>query len=156
MKFKKDGRRLARLPQLYINMKSKFSKSWVASVQPRKQRKYIANAPAHLKHKLMGSTLDKSLREKLSRRSIEVRKGDEVKIMRGKFSKKQGKVILADVKNSRIQVDGINRTKKDGEKIPVWFHPSKVKIIKLDDSDKRRLKTKKEAKVVAEKPEEKK
>jgi large subunit ribosomal protein L24 len=129
-------------------MKAEFNKSWVASVQPRKQRKYIANAPAHLKHKLMGSTLDRPLREKFSRRTVEVRKNDEVKAMRGRFAGKQGKVLLVDVKNTRIQIDGINRTKKDGEKVPVWFHPSKVKIIKLDESDKKRFKTGKEAKVV--------
>jgi len=126
-------------------MKSKFSKTWNSSKQPRKQRKYIANAPHHLKRKLLGCALDKPLREKHNRRSIEVRKDDEVKIMRGKFSKKQGKVLIIDVKNSRVQIDGINRAKKDGEKAPVWFHPSNLKIIRLDDTDNRRMNKKAKA-----------
>jgi large subunit ribosomal protein L24 len=88
----------------------------------------------------MGAALDKKLREKYGKRSIEVVKGDEVKIMRGKFKGKQGKVGVADVKNTRIQVDGVQRTKAGGEKLETWFHPSNVKIIVLNDKDSRRFK----------------
>ena len=122
-------------------MKSEFSKTWNSSKQPRKQVKFRANAPNHIKRTFMGSTLDKTLREKYGRRNIEVRKGDEVKIMRGKFKGKQGKVGVVDVKQTRIQVDGIQRTKAGGEKLETWFHPSKVKIIILNVEDKKRLKS---------------
>ena len=121
-------------------MKSEFSKSWKSSKQPRKQRKFVANAPNHIKRKLMGACLDKKLRERYGIRSVEVRKGDEVKIMRGKFTKKQGKVGSVDIKHMRSQIDGVQRTKKGGEKVETWFHPSNVKIIVLDDSDNRRFK----------------
>jgi len=123
-------------------MKSKFNKSWNASVKPRKQRKFLVNAPNHIRRKLMGASLDKELRTRYGMRSVEVRKGDEVKVMRGKFNKKQGKVGKVDVKNCRIQIDGLQREKKGGEKLITWFHPSNVKIIVLDDSDKRRFKRK--------------
>lgn len=126
-------------------MKSKFNKSWNSSVQPRKQRKFIANAPNHIKRKLMGSNLDKALREKHGIRSIEVRKGDTVKIMRGNFKGKQGKVGTVDIKNSRVQVDGVQRAKKfGGEKLVTWFHPSSVKILILNSDDKKRFKRSKE------------
>ena len=121
-------------------MKSEFSKTWNSSKQPRKQVKFRANAPNHIKRTLMGSTLDKKLREKHGRRNIEVVKGDEVKIMRGKFKGKLGKVGKVDVKNTRIQIDGVQRTKTGGEKLETWFHPSKVKIIVLNDNDSRRFK----------------
>lgn len=121
-------------------MKAEFNKSWNNSVQPRKQVKFRANAPNHIKRKFMGSPLDKSLREKYGRKTIEVKKGDEVKIMRGKFKGKQGKVGDVDVKNTRIQVEGVQRAKAGGEKMITWFHPSKVKIIILDTNDARRLK----------------
>lgn len=110
-------------------------------MQPRKQVKFRANAPNHIKRTFMGSTLDKTLREKYGRRTIEVRKGDEVKIMRGKFKGKQGKVGIVDVSQTRIQVEGIQRTKAGGEKLETWFHPSKVKIIILNVEDKKRLKS---------------
>lgn len=121
-------------------MKSEFNKSWNSSVQPRKQRKFAANAPIHIKRKSLSAHLAKTLREKYSTRAIELRKDDEVKVMRGKFTKKTGKVTLVDAKNSRVQVEGVNRTRKDGEKIPVWFFASKLLITKLNDSDKKRFK----------------
>jgi len=123
-------------------MKAEFNKSWKSSKQPRKQRKFLANAPNHIKRTLLGATLDKALRAKYGRRSIEVRKGDEVKVMRGKFAKKQGKVGIVDVKNTRIQIDGIQRGKAGGEKLVTWFHPSNVKIIILNVEDRKRLKWK--------------
>ena len=129
---------------LYIKMKSLFSKSWNSSKQPRKQRKFRANAPNHIKRNFMGSLLDKPLRKTHGRRSIEVVKGDEVKVMRGKFKGKQGKVGTVDIKHTRIQIDGIQRSKAGGDKIETWFHPSNVKIIILNDKDSRRMnKTKK-------------
>lgn len=123
-------------------MKSKFNKNWNKSKQPRKQRKYLANAPGHIKHKLLSAMLDKSLKERHKRNSLEIKKDDEVKVMKGKYTKKQGKVLKVDVKNTRVQIDGILTTKKDGEKTPVWFHPSNLKIIKIEDSDKKRIKNK--------------
>lgn len=127
-------------------MKSKFNKSWGSSKQPRKQRKFRANAPNHIKRKFMSAALDKPLREKYGRRSVEVKKGDDVKIMRGKFKGKHGKVGTVDVKNTRIQIEGAQRGKKGGEKVETWFHPSKVKIITLSENDKKRFHTKTEAK----------
>lgn len=89
----------------------------------------------------MGATLDKDLRKKLGRRSLEIRKGDEVVVMRGKFKKKTGKVVTVNVKESVVAIENIQNTKKDGSKVNVWFHPSKLKI-KLVSEDKRRIKEK--------------
>jgi large subunit ribosomal protein L24 len=135
-------------------MKSLFSTTWKSSVQPRKQRKYLANAPNHLQQKQLSVNLDKDLRKKYGMRSIEVRKNDEVKIMRGKFKKKQGKVLKVDYKYTKVQVEGIEIKKGDGESTLVWLRPSNLKIIKLDDSDKRRMKRTK--KTTTEKTETKK
>jgi large subunit ribosomal protein L24 len=121
-------------------MKSVFNTSWKGSVQPRKQRKYLANAPNHLKRKQLSVNLDKPLRTKYGQRSIAIRKNDEVKVMKGKFKKKQGKVLNVDAKYTRVQVEGVEITKKDGEKSAVWVRPANLKIIKLDDSDKKRMK----------------
>lgn len=134
-------------------MKSKFSNTWNKSTQPRKQRKYIVNAPNHLKRKLLSAPLDKKLREKHKIKSIEVRKNDEVKVMRGKYTKKTGKVSTVDTKNTRVQIEGITIPKKDGETAPVWFHPSNLKIITLDDSDNKRMNKTKTPKKETEKKE---
>ncbi len=118
-------------------MKQEFTTSWRESVQPRKQRKYLHNMPNHLRQKQMSATLDKSLRTKYGIRSLEVRKGDEVYVMRGKFKKKSGKIVEVDVKNSRLAIENIQNTKRDGAKVHVWIHPSKVKIKTVIDDKKR-------------------
>ena len=69
-------------------MKQKFSIHWKSSKQPRKQRKYAANAPLHLRKKFVSANLSKDLRKKQGKRNIPLRKGDIVKIMRGKFKGK--------------------------------------------------------------------
>ena len=69
---------------------------------------------------------------------MQVRKGDKVKVLRGKFSKKEGKVERVHVKGGKVFVTGIEMIKKDGTKLPVALDPSNVMITCLDLSDKRR------------------
>ena len=121
-------------------MKSLFNTSWKSSKQPRKQRKFLANAPNHIKRKQLSANLDKSLRVKYNTRSLEVRSDDEVKIMRGKFKGKQGKVLSVIPKYSKVMVEGIEITKKNGEKVAVPLKPSNLKIIKAVDTEKKRFK----------------
>ncbi len=56
------------------NMKKKFSTSWKASRQIRKQRKYRENAPLHLRNKFMTANLSKELRKKVEEKKEEERK----------------------------------------------------------------------------------
>ncbi|MDP3027368.1 MAG: 50S ribosomal protein L24 [Nanoarchaeota archaeon] len=120
-------------------MKRQFSKHWKASRQPRKQVKYRANAPLHIKHKFMSANLDKDLRKKYGKRNFPLRKGDSVKILRGEFKKKTGKVGLVDLKKLRVAIESLQKTKKDGSKINVWFDPSNLQIKELNLDDKKRL-----------------
>lgn len=120
----------------------KFSVSWISSKKTRKQRKYRANAPNHIKRKIVSSHLSKELRKSQGRRSITPRKGDTARVMRGSFKKKSGKITNVDVKNEKIFIEGIQKTKKDGSKINVPFHPSNLLIIELNTDDKKRLKNK--------------
>lgn len=122
-------------------MKQKFSIKWIGSKQPRKQRKYRANAPLHLKHKMMSGNLSKELRKRYGKRSIPVRKGDNIKIMVGEFKGKTGKIDTVENKKMRITIDGIFRSKKDGTKVGVYFHPSNLQIkeLNLDDSKRNKV-----------------
>ena len=123
-------------------MNKEFSNKWQGSRLPRKQRKYLANAPLHLKRKMMAATLSKDLRKKYGFRSIETRKGDEVRIMRGKFAGKTGKVSTIVIKKMKVTIDGITHNKKDGTKVNVLIHPSKLMITSLNTDDKYRINTK--------------
>ena len=120
-------------------MKQKFSKHWKSSKQPRKQRKYTANAPLHLKRKMLSVNLSKELRKKHGKRSIVVKKGDVVKIMRGKFKKKKGKVSIVKTKMGKIFVEGIQIKKRDGSNANVPLKASNLQIIELNTEDKKRL-----------------
>ncbi len=120
-------------------MKKEFSKKWKGSKQPRKQRKYRANAPLHIKRKFLGVNLSKDLRKKYGRRNIEIKKGDTAKIMRGKFKKKQGKVTGVNVKSLRVEIEGIQAKKQDGSKVNIGLKPSNLQITELNMDDKKRI-----------------
>lgn len=119
-------------------MKQKFSTKWNGSRQPRKQRKFRINAPLHIRHKLVSANLSKELRKKYAKRSFPLKKGDEIKIMRGEFKGKTGKIDSVDLKYLRVAIAGINRTKKDGTKVSVYFAPSNLQIKELNLEDKKR------------------
>jgi len=147
-------------------MKQNFSTEWKASKQPRKQRKYRARAPLHIKHMFVSANLSKEFRKKYHRKSFPLRKGDTVKIMRGSFKGKTGKVENVDVQRARASVEKIQNTKKDGTKVEVFFHASNLQIKELQLEDKERIKAlernikkedkkKKESKVKEEKKETK-
>jgi len=121
-------------------MKRKFSTHWKSSKQPRKQRKYVANAPLHIKMKLVGVNLSKELRKKYQKRSVPLRKKDVVKIMRGKFRGKKGKVMKVALKTQKVEVEGIQIKKQDGSKVNVKLRPSNLQIIELNVEDKKRNK----------------
>jgi len=122
-------------------MKKKFSKSWIGSSQTRKQRKYRANAPLHTKRKMMSSTLSKELRKKYEKRSFPIRIGDEIKILVGKFKKKDGKVASVNMIKRKVAIEGIQTKKKDGTKVNVLFDASNLVIEKLNLEDKKRVKS---------------
>ncbi len=121
-----------------------FKKSWKSSKQPKKQRKYRKNAPLHTRIKFMAAHLSKDLREKHCKRSISLRKGDKVKIMRGNFKGKTGVVERVVSKLEKVYLTGIEVIKKDGTKKLVPLMPSNLLITQLNIEDKKRkIKTEK-------------
>ena len=109
------------------------------SYQPRKQRKRQFKAPLHRRQKMVAAHLSKELRKELKTRSLPVRKGDTVRIMRGKFRGVEGKVVRVDLKKIRVYVEGVTVKKADGTERLVPIHPSNLLIIDVDRSDERRL-----------------
>ena len=119
-------------------MKKQWSKKWVSSKQPRKQRKYRYNAPNHVRHKLLSAHLSKELRKQFNKRSIPLRKGDEVEVMVGTFKKTKGLVERVDMKNLKVYIEGVKVKKVDGSQVSKSINPSNLKITKLNLSDKMR------------------
>lgn len=110
------------------------------SKKPRKQRKFLFQAPLHLRRKMLSATLSKELREKYKRRSLPVRVGDEVEIMRGEFKKKRGKIVKVNLKKYKVYVEGITRRTSTGTEKLVPIHPSNLRITNLNLTDKWRIK----------------
>ncbi|MFH0861644.1 MAG: 50S ribosomal protein L24 [Candidatus Altiarchaeota archaeon] len=108
------------------------------SQQPRKQRKWLANAPLHSRHKLMSATFSKELKEKYKRGSFPVRKGDTVKIMRGSFKGHSGEIMSVDMKKYKIYVNGVTAKKSDGTEVERPMHPSNVMLTAVHEEDKKR------------------
>lgn len=119
-------------------VKRLFSTHWKSSTQPRKQRKYRYNAPLHVKQKMLHVHLAPSLRSVYGTRQLQVRKGDKVRILRGQFRKKEGKVERVNLKRERVFVHGVELVKHDGTKVLYPLAPSNLLLIDLDLSDKKR------------------
>jgi len=119
-------------------MKKKWISKWRRSVQPRKQRKFRANAPLHVARKFMRVRLAKDLKQKYGKRNFSVRNGDSVKIMSGEYKGKLLKVGRVDIKHRLVYPENLFLTKKDGNKIQIGIQPSNLMIMSLNLDDKRR------------------
>lgn len=123
-------------------MKTAWSSKWKSSTQPRKQRKFAYNAPAHTRRKMLAAHLTKELAKKHGTRSIPLRVGDTVKVVRGSAKGKTAKIERVDTSSYRIHLEGMEISKRDGSKSPVFIRASNVIITEIYGSDKRRLKQK--------------
>ncbi len=119
----------------------------MSSKQPRKQRLARYTAPYHRRHREMAAPIDRGLRERqMSRgfmypRSMPVRKGDRVMIVRGEGkSKSATRIAKVDRKARKIYVEGFTYFKSDGTELQRPIDASNVVIINPDWSDMRRRK----------------
>lgn len=120
-------------------MKAKHSAAWKGSKQPRKQRKYRFNAPLHIKGKFLTAKLVKDIRAKNGVSRLRVRTGDKVRVLRGQFKGREGKVDRVDVKESKLFINKVDFLKKDGAtRVQYPIDASNVVIVELDTTDKRR------------------
>ena len=125
-------------------MKTTFSRKWKASKQPRKQRKFKANALLHMKGAFSSSRLSKPLSAQHISRNLVLRKGDKVKVLRGSFKGREGQVARVERKHERAFIEGIEVKKRNGTVAQPSIHPSNLLIVALAGGDKKRLRGKKE------------
>ncbi|MEC7686838.1 MAG: 50S ribosomal protein L24 [Candidatus Thermoplasmatota archaeon] len=119
----------------------------MSSKQPRKQRLARYTAPYHRRHREMAAPIDRGLRERqmgrgfMYPRSMSVRKGDRVMIVRGEGkSKSATRIAKVDRKARKIYVEGFTYFKSDGTELQRPIDASNVVIINPDWSDMRRRK----------------
>ena len=63
------------------------------------------------------------------------RKGDTVRIMRGGFRGKEGKVVSVDRVHGTVVIEGITIEKVDEKKVARPLHASNLLIVRMDDTD---------------------
>ena len=133
----------------------------MVSKKAGKQRLASRDAPIHVRRKRMRSRLITEDQQLMHIRSVTVREGDEVEVLRGDFShpnsakadsrgKRLGqsrgrsgvaaKVGSIDTKSGYIFIDGLSHTTADGKEEPLPIHPSNVVVTKLYDGDPIRIK----------------
>ena len=108
--------------------------------KPRTVRRAQIKAPFHIKSKFVSAHLSEGLRRKYGKRSIRVRPGDTVKVMRGDYKGIQGKVQRVLPKEGFVTIEGLTREKTRGDTVPVKVHASNLQIVSLNLDDKVRKK----------------
>ncbi len=108
------------------------------SRSPRKQRKRVRDASLHERKSLLKCRLDEILQEQYGFRSLVVKKGDLVRVMRGQFRDTEGKVTSVSYKTVRVFLDNASITKADGKEASVPVHPSNLMLVKLELDDERK------------------
>ena len=126
----------------------------VKSMKPGKQRKAHFNAPMHEKRKRLSARLQ--LEKPDSRfdgvRTVTVRVGDTVKVVRGDLSNGgkrhggkrnaeplTGSVIRIDSNKGRLYIEGAKASKSDNKEEAVPVNASNVVVVRLDETDKYRV-----------------
>ena len=73
-------------------------------------------------------------------RCVPIRKDDEVRVVRGTYKGREGKVVTVYRKKWVIHVERITREKVNGATVSVGLDPSKVEITKIKlDKDRKAL-----------------
>ena len=110
----------------------------ISSSKPREQRKFRYSAPMHMRQHFMHAHIDKALKTKLkiSKRAIQICKGDTVKVMSGSNFGKSGKIIKVDMRKGFVYLDTIKRKTMKGKEYDVPISCSNVYITDLNLTDK--------------------
>jgi large subunit ribosomal protein L24 len=116
-----------------------WSSSWKSSKSSRKQRKYIINAPLHIRGKIISSMLSKDIKNLIKINSLPLRVGDYVKVLRGKYRNNEGFVIYIDRKRYKVYIDNAKFTNKANREVYRPIHSSKLLILRLNLKDKKRI-----------------
>jgi large subunit ribosomal protein L24 len=112
----------------------------IESGKPRKQRFFRFNAPMHVRQHFLHVHVDKALKTKLKmqRSSVQISRGDTVKVMAGSKKGTKGKVTKVDLRTGRISIDSLTKKNSRGKEFNIPISASNVYITELNLTDKYR------------------
>ena len=70
------------------------------------------------------------------------KKGDKVRILRGFFSKKEGKITESDLKTGKLYIEGVLRKKQGGKEVLVPIEPSNCMLLEYAEPKMKEKKNK--------------
>ncbi len=111
-----------------------------SSSKPGKMRKRQMACSKHLKARLLGARLSGQLSTQYGTRSLHVRKGDRVRVMRGDYAGHEDDVTEVDPQRGFVYIKDVTQEKADGTKSFVPVRASNLQIIKLALDDEKRQK----------------
>ena len=103
--------------------------------KPSTARKLRYTAPNHLKRKYLSAPLSPSLRAEHGTRSMPIVQDDTVSVTKGDRKLSEGRVLRVDVKDCRIYIEGVTRTRMDGSTVQIPIKPENVMITRLNLND---------------------
>jgi len=107
----------------------------ITSRKPGKQRKALFNYQNHQRSKLLSTRVADFLREEYGIKSLPLRVGDNVRIIRGEYKDFEGEVTEI-LKNQRAKVKEAVFEKTDGTQFHPAIHVSNLIITKFKDEKK--------------------
>ncbi len=112
----------------------------IQSAKPRKQRLFRYTAPMHLRQHFLHVHVDKALRQRLQlkARTVQIKRGDSVKVMSGSHRGAEGKVLKVSLRTGRLELDTLKRKNARGKEMGIPISASIVYITELNLDDKRR------------------
>ncbi|MDD5022833.1 MAG: 50S ribosomal protein L24 [Candidatus ainarchaeum sp.] len=93
--------------------------------------KGVKNRKINVMKRHMKAHLSKELREKMKKRSGRVKKGDKVKVLRGKHKGIEGKIAKVNYKSNKVYIEGVSKRSARGRDMPASIEPSNIMIISL-------------------------
>ena len=98
------------------------------------ERKMYYNAPLHVRRNHMHAHVSPELRSTVGKRSMLVKTGDKVRVMRGSHKGKEGKVARVSYVKRVVYVEGITLSNAKGEEVLKAIPPSNLMILKSEVS----------------------
>ena len=87
----------------------------------------------------LSSLLSANLRKKYSKKSVRVKEGDSVKVIRGEFTGVDGKITKVSSADGGLTIEGVKKEKLKVEKYDVFIHTSNIIVTALNTDDKWRI-----------------
>ncbi len=101
-----------------------------------KFKQIVLSLALHKRKKLLRSRLSKELSKKFKLRTVTIRKGDKVKIVRGRFKGKSGTVSKTSIKKAVVFIEGVVGKKQNGTEFLFPIKASNLVVIELSGDRK--------------------